>query len=55
VSLAGSTLRSDDDANKNLYGKELNATQILRENAEKTPAAGKPLISLLDKLSPKHM
>jgi lipid-binding SYLF domain-containing protein len=55
ISLEGSTLRSDDDANKNLYGKELNAKQILRENAVKTPAAGKPLVSLLDKLSPKHL
>ena len=55
VSLAGSTVRSDDDANKNLYGKELNATQILRENAVKTPPAGKPLVNLLNKLSPKHL
>jgi SH3 domain-containing YSC84-like protein 1 len=54
ISLAGSTLRSDDDANKNLYGKELNATQILREDAVKTPPAGEPLVSLLDRLSPKH-
>jgi lipid-binding SYLF domain-containing protein len=55
LSLAGSTLRSDDDANKNLYGKELNAKQIVRENAVKTPPAGKPLVNLLNKLSPKHM
>jgi lipid-binding SYLF domain-containing protein len=54
VSLTGSTLCSDDDANKNLCGKELNARQIVRENAVKTPPAGKPLIGLLDKLSPKH-
>jgi SH3 domain-containing YSC84-like protein 1 len=54
LSLDGSTLRSDDDANKNLYGKELNAAQILRENTVKTPAAGKPLVGLLDKLSPKR-
>ena len=54
ISLAGSTLRSDDDANKNLYGKELNATQILRENAVTTPPAGKPLVGLLDTLSPEH-
>ena len=54
ISLAGSTLRSDDDANKNLYGKELNATQILRENAVTTPPAGDPLVGLLDKVSPEH-
>jgi lipid-binding SYLF domain-containing protein len=55
ISLAGSTLRSDDEANKNFYGKELNATQILRENAVKTPSAAQPLVHLLDKLSPKHL
>jgi lipid-binding SYLF domain-containing protein len=55
VSLSGSTMRSDDDANKNLYGKELNAKQIIMEGAVKTPPAGKPLIGLLTHLSPKHM
>lgn len=55
ISLTGSTLRSDDDANKNLYGKELNAKQIILQGQVKTPPAGRPLISLLDKTSPKHM
>ena len=54
VSLEGSTLRSDDEANKNLYGKELNAKQIVQENMVKTPPSGKPLIGLLDRISPKH-
>jgi lipid-binding SYLF domain-containing protein len=54
VSLEGSTLRSDDDANKNLYGKKLNAKEIVRENMVKTPPEGKPLIDLLQKTSPKH-
>lgn len=55
VSLEGSTLRSDDDANKNLYGKDLNAKQIVQEGAVKTPPSGKALIGLLDRISPKHM
>jgi lipid-binding SYLF domain-containing protein len=55
ISLSGSTLRSDDDANKNLYGKELSATQIILEKAVKTPPAGKSLVNLLNKISPKHM
>ena len=55
ISLEGSTLRSDDEANKNFYGKELNATQIVRDSAVKPiPAAGKPLVQLLNHLSPKH-
>lgn len=55
ISLTGSTLRSDDDANKNLYGKDLNAKQIILQREAKTPPAGRPLISLLDRTSPKHM
>ncbi len=55
ISLAGSTLRSDNDANKNLYGKDVDGKQIMREGAVKTDAAGKPLISLLNKISPKHI
>jgi SH3 domain-containing YSC84-like protein 1 len=55
ISLAGSTLRSDNDANKNLYGKDLNAKQIILQGEVKTPPAGRPLISLLDKASPKHL
>jgi len=54
VSLTGSTLRSDDDANNNLYGKDLNAKQIILQREAQTPAAGKQLIALLDKVSPKH-
>jgi lipid-binding SYLF domain-containing protein len=55
VSLAGSTIRSDDDANKNLYGRELNAKQIIVQKEVKTPAAGAPLVKLLNGVSPKHL
>ena len=55
ISLTGSTIRSDDDANRNLYGKEVNAKQIIIQKEEKTPGAGKQLIALLDKTSPKHL
>lgn len=55
VSLEGSTLRSDGDANKNLYGKELQAQQIIVGNAVKTPAAGQPLVDALNKKSPKNL
>jgi SH3 domain-containing YSC84-like protein 1 len=54
VSLEGSTLRSDGGANKNLYGQELDAKQIVRENKVKVPDAGKPLVDLLQQTSPKH-
>ena len=54
VSLEGSTMRSDDGANKKLYGKELSAKEIVREGKVKTPPDGEPLIHLLQKTSPKH-
>jgi lipid-binding SYLF domain-containing protein len=55
ISLTGSTIRSDDDANKNLYGKELNAKQIIVEKAVKATPQGLKIEKLLDKYSPKHM
>jgi SH3 domain-containing YSC84-like protein 1 len=54
VSLSGSTLRSDNDANKNLYGKELSAKDIVKNNAVPTPEPGKPLVALLEKSVPNH-
>jgi SH3 domain-containing YSC84-like protein 1 len=55
VSLEGSTMRSDDGANKSLYGKELNATQIVREGAVTAPDSAKELLAVLTKASPKHV
>jgi len=42
------------DANENLYGKELNAEQIILQGAAKTPPAGQLLVSTLNKKSPKN-
>lgn len=55
VSLTGSTIRSDDDANKNLYGKELNAKQIIVQKEVKATPEGLKIEKLLDKYSPKHL
>jgi SH3 domain-containing YSC84-like protein 1 len=54
VSLEGSTLRSDGGANKNLYGKELSAADIILKGAVKPPAAAGTLASVLNKKSPKN-
>lgn len=54
ISLAGSTLRTDGDGNKSLYGKDLTARQIVREGAVKVPPAAKPLLNLLNHASPHH-
>jgi lipid-binding SYLF domain-containing protein len=54
VSLEGSTMRSDDGGNKALYGKDLSATQIVRQGAVKPPAAAASLLALLNKATPHH-
>ena len=55
VSLEGSTMRSDDGANKALYGRDLSAKEIVRQGKVHTPADGRPLVDLLQKVSPRHV
>jgi len=54
VSLEGSTLRSDGSANRKLYGRDVDAKQIVREGKVVVPSSGRELISLLNKTSPKN-
>jgi lipid-binding SYLF domain-containing protein len=53
ASLASASLDTDDDANKAVYGKDVTATAIVRENAVTTTPAGKRLDEILTKESPK--
>jgi SH3 domain-containing YSC84-like protein 1 len=55
LSLEGSTMRSDDGANKALYGKELSAKEIVREGKVAAPASASRLLAVLRKASPKHV
>jgi lipid-binding SYLF domain-containing protein len=55
ISLAGSTLRPDKDANKKLYGKEVSAKAIVFNKAVPAPASAKLLLSTLTKRSPKNL
>lgn len=55
ISLEGSTLRSDGNANEKLYGKRLTAREIIVEHKVAVPACAKELVSLLDKKSPKNL
>jgi SH3 domain-containing YSC84-like protein 1 len=55
VSLAGSTLRPDNDANKRLYGKEVSASDIVLKGAVPPPPSARLLLSVLNKKSPKNM
>jgi SH3 domain-containing YSC84-like protein 1 len=52
ISLEGSTLRPDNDANKNLYGKKVEAKAIVFDGAVPAPASAKTLLETLDKASP---
>src|SRR3974390_225820 len=52
VSLEGSTLRPDNDANKNLYGKKIEAKEIVLDAAVKPPVSASTLLETLDKASP---
>ena len=54
VSLEGSSLRPDNDANSKLYGKKMTAEEIVRKGAAPVPSSGQKLVSLLDKKSPKN-
>jgi SH3 domain-containing YSC84-like protein 1 len=54
VSLEGSTLRPDNDANERLYGKKLEARDIVLHKAVPIPPSAKLLISTLTKHSPRH-
>jgi SH3 domain-containing YSC84-like protein 1 len=52
VSLAGTSLSQDEEANKAVYGKQLNADAILAGGMA-IPAGAKPLTQVLTKYSPK--
>jgi SH3 domain-containing YSC84-like protein 1 len=52
LELKGTTLNQDNNANKAIYGKEIDAKEILAGQV-KSPAAARPLIKVLTKYSPK--
>jgi lipid-binding SYLF domain-containing protein len=54
ISLAGSTLRPDDDANKKLYGKDVDAKDVVLNGAVAPPPSAKGLLATLDQQSPKN-
>jgi SH3 domain-containing YSC84-like protein 1 len=54
ISLEGSTLRPDNDANKKLYGQEISAEAIVLKDAVKAPPSAKGLLDTLNKKSPRR-
>ena len=53
VSLEGTTLRPDNEANRRLYGKEVSATEVIRESRVEAPESAHTLIATLQHASPK--
>ena len=54
VSLEGSTIRPDKKANKQIYGKELEAKQIVLSDQVRVPAAAEQLVATLNNKTPHH-
>ena len=52
ISLEGSTLRPDDGANKNLYGQDTTAKDIVFNKSFSVPDSAKNLLATLQKVSP---
>jgi SH3 domain-containing YSC84-like protein 1 len=55
ISLEGSTLRPDNDANERIYGKKLDAKDIALHGAAPIPQSARQLISILNQHSPKNL
>jgi lipid-binding SYLF domain-containing protein len=54
ISLAGSTIRPDDDANERIYGRKIPAKEIVLSATTHVPLSARQLISTLNAKTPKH-
>src|SRR5271154_2940448 len=54
ISLSGSTLRPDNSANESLYGKKIEASDIVLKGVVPPPPSAKILIETLNARSPKN-
>ena len=52
VSLEGSTIRPDDDASADVYGRPMKASEIVRGEHTGVPETGRHLVGVLEKHSP---
>src|SRR5882724_13265329 len=55
ISLAGSTVRPDNGANEKVYGKKVEATDIIFKGKVAVPGPAQKFISYLNKKSPKNL
>jgi lipid-binding SYLF domain-containing protein len=54
VSLEGSTLRPDDEASEQVYGRAIKAKQIVRGEHTGVPSTGRHLVNVLQKSAPNN-
>lgn len=54
VSLAGSTIRPDNNANEKIYGRKIPAKEIVLAGTTEVPLSAQQLISALNARTPKH-
>ena len=54
ISLEGSTLRPDDDANADVYGRKITAKEIVLGHKIAVPASGRLLVRVLQKNAPHN-
>ncbi len=54
ISLEGSTLRPDNDANERIYGKAIDAKDVALHGAVPIPGSARKLINVLNQHSPKN-
>jgi lipid-binding SYLF domain-containing protein len=55
VSLEGSTVRPDNDANERVYGRKIEAEDIIFKGAVAVPPPAQKLIAYLNRKSPKNL
>ena len=55
LSLEGSTVRPDNDANERIYGKKIEAESIVFKGAVAVPPAAQKMIAYLNQKSPKNL
>jgi lipid-binding SYLF domain-containing protein len=54
VSLEGATIRPDDEASEQVYGRAIKAKDIVRSGTMGVPATGRQLVSALQKSAPRN-
>jgi SH3 domain-containing YSC84-like protein 1 len=55
ISLAGSTVRPDNSANESLYGKKVEAQDVVFKGVVPVPAAAQKMVAYLNKKTPKNL